>query len=222
MSRTNAQIVREYIEEVGNRQHYDRTFDFCSRDCVVHGSPYVGLGCNFDDRSGDKIVITDIAPGGPAAGILHAKDELVRVVDKEKSWETFQDLKTGLWGQGVLGSPVTVTIKRGEKLLEIPMKRGRIEGLDFNVATSMEIWKDYTLKYWPDLKSEIKLVIAEGDLVATYVVNSGTNLEYNHSAVWDECDIYRLKDEKIIEIWGIENNSVLQKQLGYQIIPPLH
>jgi hypothetical protein len=116
---------------------------------------------------------------------------------------------------------VTVTVKRDGKLLEIPLKRGRIEGFDMKLSTNMEIWRDYTLKYWPDINSEIKLIIGEGDLVAVYMINSGTNLEYHHTAMWDECDIYRLKGAKIIEIWSIENSYLSLKQQGYQILPPV-
>jgi predicted ester cyclase len=160
-------------------------------------------------------------PNSPAAGILQVKDEIVRAVDAEKTWETFQDLKSGLWGNGVMGTSVTVTVKRDGKLLEIPLKRGRIEGYDMKLSTSIEMSRDYILKYWPDIHAEIKMIIGEGDLVAIYMINSGTNLEYHHSAVWDETDIFRLKDEKIIEMWGVENSYASMKQLGYQILPPV-
>jgi predicted SnoaL-like aldol condensation-catalyzing enzyme len=220
MNKTNTQIVREYIEEVYNNKHFDRVFDYCSQDCIIHNPPYVGLGINFDDRSGKHIILTEIAPNSPAAGILKPKDELIRVKDTEKTWETFKDLKSGMWGQGVLDTSTTVTVKRAGKLLEIPLKRGRVEGFNLKLSTNTEIWRDYILKFMPDGKTEIKLTCAEGDLVAFYAIDSGTNLEYHHSAVWDECGVFRLKDGKIIEMWGVENGFVQMKQMGYQIIPP--
>ncbi len=98
MSKTNVQVVQEYIEEVLNHKHFDRVFEYRTEDCVLHAPPYVGLGLNFDDRSDDKVLLIDIAPNSPAAGNLQAGDEVVRVTDGAKTWETFKDLKSGFWG----------------------------------------------------------------------------------------------------------------------------
>ena len=205
---------------MGNKKQYDRTFDYCSQDCIIHVAPYAGLGFNNGGSSGEHLVITEIAPNGPAAGKLQVDDELVRVKDADKTWETFRDLKDANWGQGVLGTPLTVTVNRAGKQLDIQLERGRVEWFDLKLSANIEAWKDSTLKIWPDINSEIKLILAEGDLVACYSINSGTNQEYHHSAVWDECDIYRLKDGKITEMWGVENALSEMKQMGYQIIPP--
>src|SRR5688572_11512982 len=86
MSKTNIQIVEEYIDEVANQKHFDRIFEYCTEDCVLHVEPYVGLGLNFDSRSGDKIILFNIMPTGPAAGALQEGDELVRVTDGAKTW----------------------------------------------------------------------------------------------------------------------------------------
>jgi hypothetical protein len=220
MSKTNSQIVKEYIEIVCNNKQFDRVFEYCSQDCITHAAPYVGLGFNTDDRSGDRVILTEIAPNSPAAGKLQTNDEIVRVVDAENSWETFQTIKSGMWGQGVSGTSLTLTINRNGKRMEVPLKRGRVEGFNIKISSLTEIWRDYFLKYWPDLIGEIKMLIEDGDLVACYLINSGTNLEYHHSAVWDECDFFRLKDGKITEIWALENTFVLFKQLGYQIREP--
>ena len=221
MSKTNVQIVQEYIEEVLNHKHFDRVFDYCAEDCVLHVPPYVGLGLNFDDRSGDKVVLMDIAPNGPAAGSLQAGDEVVRVIDGAKTWETFKDLKSGLWGQGVMGTPITFTVNRAGKLMDIPLKRGRVDGFDLVLSTYIDVWRDGTLKDWPDLKVEIKRIFGEGDQVACYSIDSGTNQEYQRSAVWSEVSIYHLKDGKIVEMWGVEDGFSQMKQLGYQIHEPV-
>jgi hypothetical protein len=221
MSKTNTQIVQEFIEVVNNQKHLDRTFDYCSRDCIIHLAPYAGLGFQTDDISGKQLVITEIAASGPAAGKLQLKDELVRVKDAHKTWEAFRDLKDGNWGQGVLGTPITLTVNRAGKQMDIQLERGRVEGFDMKLSTHIDAWNEAFLKVWPDLISEIKLIFGEGELVACYAINSGTNQEYQHSAAWDECDIYRLKDGKIIETWSVENAVSEMKQLGYQIIPPV-
>lgn len=219
MSTTNIQIVQEFIEEVFNRKHFERAFEYCTEDCLFHLAPYVGLGAGFDERSG-KLIVVDIASNGPATGKLQAGDVLVRVTEGAKTWESFQELKGTSWGQGALGTTITVTVNRGGTLMEIPIVRGRVEGFDMLLSKSLDRWKYYSLKYWPDSRTEIQIIFGEGDYVACYSINSGTNQEYNRSAVWADFSIYRVKHGKIVEYWGVEDSFAQMKQLGYQITEP--
>ena len=66
----------------------------------------------------------------------------------------------------------------------------------------------------------IHQLVEEGDLVAVYLTNVGTNADYQRQAVWDEYDIYRLQDGKIVDAWGLEDIFSQSKQLGYLIQPP--
>ena len=75
-------------------------------------------------------------------------------------------------------------------------------------------------KTWPDLKEEINLIFGHDDLVAVLSTLSGTNRDYHRPAVWNGCSIYRLKDGKIIEMMGVEEEYSQMKQLGYQIREP--
>jgi len=220
MSRTNVQTVQEFIEEVLNHKRFDHFFDYWSEDAVSRAAPYVGLGLNFDDRSGDKVILIDIAPNAPATGNLKVGDELIRVTDGVHTWESFKDLKSGLWGQGIMDAPLTVTVSRGGELMDIPLKRGRVEGFDLVLSTYIDMWRDYTLKYWPDMHIEIKKIFGDGDLVACYAIDSGMNQEYHRSAVWSEMGIYRVRDGKIVENWGLEDSLSQMKQLGYQMQEP--
>ncbi len=103
MSKKNTQIVRDYIEEVTNRKHYDHVFDYCSKDCVIHDAPYVGLGVTGDDRSGDRVFISEIAPNSPAAGKLEVKDELVHVKDCQQYLGDVQGFYQRTMGHGCSG-----------------------------------------------------------------------------------------------------------------------
>jgi len=60
------------------------------------------------------------------------------------------------------------------------------------------------------------MMCAQGDLLAFYLVYSGISLEFSHSAIWDECDIYRLKVGRIVEMWGVENTIT---QIGVDGLP---
>jgi predicted ester cyclase len=221
MSNENTKTVEGYIEQVLNQKQLDRLFDFCSEDCVVHTSPYVGLGVNFDDTSGEKLILTHIAPHGPADGHLQLGDELIRVRHEEKTWESFDALRKGLWAQGSVGTEIFLTVRRHGSLITLPLKRTQIDQFDIKLSEFYETLMPYLQQYWPNLKMDIKEIFGDGDRVACYVVNHGTNLEYNRSATWGEIDIFKLKDGRIAEIWSVENTYSELKQLGYEIAEPI-
>ena len=221
MSQTNIQIVEGYIEQIINQRRLERLPDFCSEDCVSHAPPYVGLGGNFDDTSGEKLILTQIASNSPMDGHLQIGDELIRVKHGDRTWETFDELRKGFWARGLVGTEICVTVKRHGNTLSIPLTLGQVEQFDINMLDVFRTAIPYMQKYWPDLKMDIKEIFGSGDMVACYAVNHGTNTEYNRSAVWDEMDIFKLKDGKITEIWGIENSLEEIHQLGYQVNEPV-
>jgi len=114
-----------------------------------------------------------------------------------------------------------VTVNRDGTLMNIPLKRGRVDAFDMVLSTSIDQWKDFTLRYWPDLHMEIKIIFGEGDQVACYTINSGTQQEYHRSAVWAEMGIYHVRDGKIAESWGVEDIFSQMRQVGYQINEPV-
>jgi predicted ester cyclase len=219
MTKTNIEIVRGFIEAI-NQNQFDRFFDFCSKDCVLHAAPYVGLGILTDDSTGDHVMIVGTAPGGPAQGILQPDDELLRISDEEHTWDTFQDLKSGLWGQGIPGTHLIVTVKRNGREMKLDLVRGRVNAFDQKLSEVVDLWHHNKLTYWPQLKIDIQLIFEGDGLVAVYAINTGTHREYKRAAMWGECDIYRLLDGKIIETWGLEDNFAWMKQLGYEIREP--
>jgi len=221
MSKTNIQLVREFIEEVQNRKHFDRFFDFFNKDAVMHIAPYVGLGVTTDDHSGDKLVVVEVAPHGPARGKLMPGDVIVSMQDDQRTWATFDELKTGLWGQGVPGTHLTATVRRDGKLETVPLIRGRVDGWEMKLDKVVNLWRDDVMKNWPDLHMSIELIFGSDDLVTCYSIVSGTNAEYHRAATWSGCDIYRIKNGKIVESWGVEDEFSRMKQLGYRIAEPV-
>jgi predicted ester cyclase len=221
MSETNIKIVEEYVEQIINKRQFERLSEFCSDDCVLHNSPYVGLGINFDDSSGEHIILTHMAPDGPAAQHLQIGDELVRAKEGDHIWETFDDLRRGLWAHGIVDTELCLTVRRHGNLLSIPLTRARIEDFDIKVSDVFNSANPYWEKYWPDLRMTIKQILGSGDTITCLAVNSGTNLEYGRSAIWGEIDIFKLHNGKITEIWGIEDTYSEFKQLGYQITEPV-
>ncbi len=219
MTQTNVEIVRAYIAAI-NHNEFDRLFDYCSPDCAFYSPPYVGLGVNFDDSSGERLVLLTVAPEGPAAGILQPGDELLRVSENDQAWETFHDLKTGLWGQGVVGTSLHMRLRRGDSTLNYTLQRGLVKGMKIELAGILDAWRIGKMKEWPDLKTEIQVIFGEGDWVAAYLLNTGTNEEYHRTAIWSECDIFRFSNGRIVEIRTVEDGYANMKQLGFEIREP--
>jgi len=220
MSKSNKQIFRDYIDRVFNPQNFDLAYDYLSEGCIIHTPPYVGLGIMIDDTSGDKVIIKEITPNSPAAEHLLEGDEVIRVSDEVGVRETFDQISQVPWGQGKIGTPITLTVRRGEDTFDFTFSRGQIEGFDSVLSETLDIWKSYLGKTWPDQKAEIKILIEDGEHLAYYMTISGTNAHYNQPALWAESGIVRFEDEKIAEWWSVEDGLSLYWQLGYEIKEP--
>jgi steroid delta-isomerase-like uncharacterized protein len=82
-------------------------------------------------------------------------------------------------------------------------------------------WWDKTFRAFPDLSAEIKHMVAEGDLVATYKTFNGTHAgEFmgmpptGRSATFDAFDLMRLRSGKVVDHWVILDVAGLMRQLG--------
>jgi len=222
MLKKNAEIVREYFNEVINSHNIDRTYDYLDKKCVFHAPPYVGLGFRWDEKPENKLVIAAVAENGPCYGNLRVGDELVRIQGENGTAETFEQLKNGFYALGRIGTPVSITVRRGEKLLDFTLIRSRIEGFD-NVMNDDQLdgIRKFFTEIMPDYKAEIKVILEDGDKVAIYLISSGTSQEFHASAVWPECTIWRLENGKIVETWGVEDNLSWNLQMGYQVKEPV-
>lgn len=220
MEDQNIRIVKGCIEQIINAKQLDRIYEYYSPDCVFHTPPYVGMGIFPDDTSGEKVVIKQVAKKSPAAGVLQIGDELLSASDATSSWQGYKQLRSGLWGQGRIGTPVNVTLLRNGQVLEVTVTRGRVEGFDSILQDVIDIWKHFLLEEMPDLKEDIQKLLASGDLVAFFAINSGTSSIYHQSAVWSECNILRLENSKIVEWWGVEDTISQWRQFGFQIAEP--
>ncbi len=74
---------------------------------------------------------------------------------------------------------------------------------------------------FPDWAEEIKLIVAEGDFVATHFTSTGTNkgsflgiASTGKQIHINEMSIYRIVDGKIVEQWLIPDLLSLNQQLG--------
>jgi predicted ester cyclase len=73
---------------------------------------------------------------------------------------------------------------------------------------------------FPDLKVDIQMQIAEGDLVTTYKTFHGTHKDTymgieatNKKVSFRTIDIIRIKNERAIEHWSVRDNMSLYQQL---------
>ena len=220
MKNKNVQIVRECIEQISNAKRFDRIYDYYSEQCLFHTPPYVGLGLYPDETSGERLVIKSVAANSPASGKVQVGDVLLRASDADGTWEGYDQMRTGHWGRGKLGTEVTLTLLRNGETLDVTMARGRVEGFDSIMADVLTDWQYYLSEVMPDLHTEINQIIADGDFVAYYATNTGTSKIYHQSAVWTDCNILRLENGKIAEWWGVEDQLSMWRQFGFRVMEP--
>lgn len=74
---------------------------------------------------------------------------------------------------------------------------------------------------FPDVHFTINRLVGEGDKVATWVTGHGTNTgpflgnpPSGKEATWSSFGIFRVKDGKIVEHWGIPDLVGLLQQIG--------
>jgi len=220
MAQTNISILHGYFDEVINQKQLDRIPKYISEKFIEHGSPYVGLGVMIDDTNGDKITIMAVNPGSPAEGKLRVGDEILLAYDGDNTWKTYEELRQGgVWGQGEIGTCITVRVRRDSAEHEIDIIRGLVQGFEGHYDILERGMREY-LKEYPDLNARLINVIESGDRVAYHLEGQGYNARYGRSAVWAEFGFVRIKDGKIIEKWNSEEGISQLKQLGYTLLAP--
>jgi hypothetical protein len=160
-----------------------------------------------------------VNPDSPAAGKLMVGDEILRVSDGERTWETSDELRHAIWGQGALDTKLTLWVRRGGAEHEITIVRGLVKGFEFTYQL-LESGTRESFKEWPELAARLVQVMETGDLVAYHAENQGHNARYGRSAVWDEFGFVRIQDGKITNWWSTEDGVSAQKQLDYTIEEP--
>ncbi len=174
----------------------------------------------YDASSGDRIIIQSVYPGSPADGKLMVGDEIVRAQDGERIWNTYDTLRMGgLWGQGPLGSPITVWVRRNGGETDVTLMRGVVNGFEYHYQ-EVEMGNRENSKEWLGLKTRLVNVIESGDLVAYQLEAQGQNIRYGRSAVWTEFGFVRIEDGKITDWWNSDDTISQYKQLGFSILAP--
>jgi predicted ester cyclase len=79
---------------------------------------------------------------------------------------------------------------------------------------------------FPDLKITLGLQVAEGDLVVQQATSTGTMKgEFagmppsGKKATWEAIHITRIKDNKIVEHWAVQDQLGMLQQLGFMPTP---
>jgi SnoaL-like polyketide cyclase/PDZ domain len=216
----NILIIREFLEQIINRKNFDRFNDYFSPSCLVHNTPYVGMGVMLDDSSGDRLVIRQVAAHAPASGKLMPGDVIIAAKDGERTWQGFDQLSQGMWGFGILGTSVTLTLQRDGQTREVTIQRGLVQEFDVPREDFLAAWQHFYTSEMPDLHIVIDWIFASGDQVAYYATNTATHVKYKTSAVWSECNIMRLEGGKIVEWWGVDDALSMYRQFGFRLVEP--
>jgi predicted ester cyclase len=215
--KSNAEIVRDVLEQVVNQKKIDAWDQYFGPDYVARGAPSIGMGFSRD-TSGNKHKIDAISPGSPAEGKLQVGDELVWVEDERQRWATHEDMSRGF--QRYRGSTLKLGVRRGRETLEVELTRGPIQGFDTDCAQAKSDMREFMTREIPDLRVDVKLTLGDGDKVACLMEYRGTHANFKREAVWREIWIVRLSEGKIVESWPLPDVDAYLRQLGYQSIPP--
>ena len=214
---SNVEIVQDALEQIVNQKRIDAWDEFFSPDYIARGAPFIGLGFSRD-TSGDRHVIHAVLPDGPADGMLQAGDELLWVEDGQQRWSSYDEISEVL--QTYRGDSLKVGVRRGEDTLEAELTRELIHGFDTGNNQAKSEMREFMTKEIPDLRVEIKMTLAEGDMVVCLMEYRGTHARFGREAVWREAWFARLSDGKIVESWPLPDIDAYCRQLGYQLIPP--
>jgi hypothetical protein len=220
MEDQNILIVRECLEQIINRKNFDRFNDYFSPSCIIHNTPYVGMGAMLDDSSSERLVIRQVAAHAPASGKLFPGDVIIAAKDGERTWQGFDQLSRGMWGFGILGTPVTVTLLRDAQTLEVTIQRGLVQEFDVPQKDFLDTWQHFLTHETLESRIVIDQITASGDQVAYFATNTSTHAKYKTSAVWSECNIMRLEGGKIVEWWGVEDALSMWRQFGFRLVEP--
>ena len=119
--------IREMVEKLGDP--YTRFMDpeqFKSMQIDTSGElTGVGIQISQDEETNKIIVISPIEDSPAAAAGIIAQDEILKVDDQSTTGMDINEV-VGLI-RGPIDSEVTLTVGRGDSVLEIPVKRARIE-----------------------------------------------------------------------------------------------
>ena len=221
MSKSNKEIILGLLKAEDEKQ-VNKMGDYISDDYVFHVSPYVGLGFNIDDSEEGKLKVKGLAKGSPAEKALKNGDEIVGMADELHSTQSVEELRKGLggWGQGEIGTPITVTVIRDGEKMDLELTRAKIEGLDLHYAEFKDTWNHNLLTAVDNQKTELLHYFEDGDMVMYFARTSGTVNEFGRSAIWEYATAARIKDGKLVEAWSVGPGLEYYTQLGFKIEPP--
>ena len=215
--KSNTEIIQDALEQIVNQKRIAAWDEYFSPDYIARGAPFIGLGFSRDS-SGDRHIINAISPGSPADGRLRVGDELLWVQDEEQRWSSFDEISEGL--QTLRGNSLKMGVHRGLKTLEVELTRGLIRAFDTGNDQAKAEMQEFMTKEIPDLRVEIKMTLAEGDMVVCLMEFQGTHARFGREAIWREAWFARLTNGKIVESWPLPDIDAYCRQLGYQLIPP--
>jgi predicted ester cyclase len=215
--KSNAEIVRDVLEQVVNQKKIDAWDRYFSPDYIARGAPFIGMGFSRD-TSGNKHKIDAISPGSPAEGKLQVGDELLWVEDERQRWATHEEMEKGFLVYR--GNTLRLRVRRGNETLEVELTRGLMRGFDTDNAQAKSDMQAFMTREIPDLRVDIKLTLADGHMVACLMEYRGTHATFKREAIWREIWVVRLSEGKIVESWPLPDVDAYLRQLGYQSIPP--
>lgn len=211
--KSNIEIIQDTIEQIVNQKNIDMWDQFFSPAYIARGVPFIGMGFSRD-TSEKKHILDFVFPGSPADGKLQVGDELLWVEDEHQRWASYEEIE-----QGLHGKKYKLGVRRGDQTHEVELARDLVKGFDTPTDQAKSEMREF-MKDFPDLQAEIKLILADGDMVVSLIEYRGTHAKFGREAIWREAWFTRLSEGMIVEGWPIIDESSFFRHLGYQLVPP--
>lgn len=101
-------------------------------------------------------------------------------------WATYEDISEGI--QRYRGSRIKMGVRRGQQTVEVELTRGLIRGFDTDNDRAKSEMQEFMTRQVPDLSVDIKMTLADGDMVVCLKEYRGTHTEFGREAIWRELD----------------------------------
>lgn len=185
-------------------------------DGLFYRPRYVGFGFTYDntDETGAMVVAT-IVPGSPAAQILKIGDEFKSVRGIAVNADNRDSGKLSF--RGAPGEEVAAVIKRGDEMLNIAVKRGKIEST-VSKADMIEWMASGDADDWGSESFKLHEVVSDGNVAYAWTTIANTDDVSGQMIESHVVTRFVFNDEgKVVAIGNIDESRFVLEQQGYSI-----
>lgn len=214
----NADTVKAWLEagQAGQEASINAVKEHMAEDGLFYRPRYIGLGFTYDnDDDLGRMIVETIVPGSPAASVLQVGDEFKSVRGVEVNADNRDS--GNLSFRGAAGEEVAAVIQRGEELIDVSVKRGKIEST-VSKADMIDWMSSRNGEDWGDDSFTLNEIVANQDVA--YAWTTIANTEEATGRMIETHVVTRFQfnaDGKIVAIASLREGRFILEQRGFSI-----